>query len=120
MVSKILSLFSLFMCVRCFNPFDDGQYDISWGGPLTMNSGQVSPKDGDLSSNRESIVMITKDNEKYRCILPQEESKQERQCVLNTGVATNAMIMADDQMGHVVIFRKQNGMFGIWLNFRVT
>ncbi|XP_044165025.1 endoplasmic reticulum lectin 1-like isoform X2 [Acropora millepora] len=76
MVSKILSLFSLFMCVRCFNPFDDGQYDINWGGPLTMNSGQVSP-DGDLFSNRESIVMITKDNEKYRCILPQEESKQE-------------------------------------------
>ena len=34
-------------------------------------------KDGDLFSNRESIVMITKDNEKYRCILPQEESKQE-------------------------------------------
>ena len=43
-----------------------------------------------------------------------------RQCVLNIRVATNAMIMKDDQMGHMVIFRKQNWMFGIWLNFRVT
>ena len=37
-------------------------------------------KDEDLLNSRESIVMITKDNEKYRCILPQKESKQEVSC----------------------------------------
>ena len=41
--SKIFPLLSLFICARCFNPFDDGQYDINWGGPVTLSEGQVSP-----------------------------------------------------------------------------
>ena len=40
--------------------------------------------------------------------------------MLNIRVATNVMIMTDDQMGHMVIFRKEDRMFDIWLNFRVT
>ena len=40
---KIFHFVSLFICVRCFNPFDDGQYDIDWGGPVTLREGQVTP-----------------------------------------------------------------------------
>ena len=40
---KIFHFLSLFICVRCFNPFDDGQYDIDWGGPVTLREGQVTP-----------------------------------------------------------------------------
>ena len=31
----------------------------------------------DFLSSRESVVMITKDNEKYRCILPKDETLNE-------------------------------------------
>lgn len=31
----------------------------------------------DFLSSRESVVMITKDNEKYRCILPEDETLNE-------------------------------------------
>ena len=41
--AKIFHFVSLFICVRCFNPFDDGQYDIDWGGPVTLREGQVTP-----------------------------------------------------------------------------
>ena len=41
--SRIFPLLSLFICARCFNPFDDGQYDINWGGPVTLSEGQVTP-----------------------------------------------------------------------------
>ncbi|KAM7448219.1 Endoplasmic reticulum lectin 1 [Porites harrisoni] len=74
--SKIFPLLSLFICARCFNPFDEGQYDINWAGPITLREDQVAPNE-DLSSSRESIVMITKDNEKYKCILPQIETPKE-------------------------------------------
>lgn len=40
---KIFHFVSLFISVRCFNPFDDGQYDIDWGGPVTLREGQVTP-----------------------------------------------------------------------------
>ena len=36
----------------------------------------------DSSSSRESIVMITKDNEKYKCILPQHETAEEVRHIL--------------------------------------
>ncbi|XP_068744176.1 endoplasmic reticulum lectin 1-like [Montipora capricornis] len=75
--SKIFPLLSLFICARSFNPFDDGQYDISWRGPVKLNEGQVSPNEEDLSSSKESIVMITKDNEKYKCILPEYKPQRE-------------------------------------------
>ncbi|KAL9958141.1 hypothetical protein ACROYT_G035114 [Oculina patagonica] len=76
---KIFLVVSLFNCVRCFNPFDDGQYDIDWGGPVTLREGQVTPNGEDYLSSRESLVMITKDNEKYKCILPQDDlPKQNR------------------------------------------
>ncbi|CAH3196467.1 unnamed protein product [Porites evermanni] len=76
--SKIFPLLSLFICARCFNPFDEGQYDINWAGPTTLREDQVTPvSNEDLSSSRESIVMITKDNEKYKCILPQIETPKE-------------------------------------------
>lgn len=41
--SKIFHFISLFICVRCFNPFDDRQYDIDWGGPVSLREGQVTP-----------------------------------------------------------------------------
>lgn len=40
---KIFHFVSLFICAKCFNPFDDGQYDIDWGGPVTLREGQVTP-----------------------------------------------------------------------------
>ena len=44
--AKIFHFVSLFVWVRCFNPFDDGQYDIDWGGPVTLREGQVTPVSG--------------------------------------------------------------------------
>lgn len=41
--SKIFPLLSLFICARCFNPFDEGQYDINWAGPITLREDQVAP-----------------------------------------------------------------------------
>ena len=41
--SKIFPLLSLFICARCFNPFDEGQYDINWAGPITLREDQVTP-----------------------------------------------------------------------------
>lgn len=76
--AKIFHFVSLFICVRCFNPFDDGQYDIDWGGPVTLREGQVTPSGEDYLSSRESLVMITKDNEKYKCILPQDELPKQK------------------------------------------
>ncbi|KAJ7321731.1 Endoplasmic reticulum lectin 1 [Desmophyllum pertusum] len=75
---KIFHLLSLFICARCFNPFDDGQYDINWGGPVTLREGQVTPNGEDFLSSRESVVMITKDNERYKCILPQDDLPREK------------------------------------------
>ena len=40
--TSVISLVFLFICVRCFNPFDEGQYDINWGGPVSLREGQVT------------------------------------------------------------------------------
>ncbi|RMX53217.1 hypothetical protein pdam_00016521 [Pocillopora damicornis] len=67
----------------CFNPFDEGQYDINWGGPVSLREGQVTTNGEDFLSSRESVVMITKDNEKYRCILPKDETLNEKKYLYN-------------------------------------
>lgn len=41
--SKLFPLVSLFICARCFNPLEDGQYDINWGGPIVLGEDQVAP-----------------------------------------------------------------------------
>lgn len=81
--TSVISLVFLFICVRCFNPFDEGQYDINWGGPVSLREGQVTTNGEDFLSSRESVVMITKDNEKYRCILPKDETLNEKKYLYN-------------------------------------
>ena len=54
---KIFLLLSLFtICIRCFNPLDDGQYDINWGGPVTHGEGQVSPVSMEMCSTRFQLI----------------------------------------------------------------
>ncbi|XP_058962741.2 endoplasmic reticulum lectin 1 [Pocillopora verrucosa] len=81
--TSVISLVFLFICVRCFNPFDEGQYDINWGGPVSLREGQVTTNGEEFLSSRESVVMITKDNEKYRCILPKDETLNEKKHLYN-------------------------------------
>ena len=54
--SKIFPLLSLFICARCFNPFDEGQYDINWAGPITLREDQVAPVSVKMCSTRVSFL----------------------------------------------------------------
>ncbi|XP_066934361.1 endoplasmic reticulum lectin 1-like [Clytia hemisphaerica] len=67
----VVCFICLLVVIRCSSQrFDDNlRYDISWNGPLTE---QTEP-----GSHHERVMITTKDNEKYQCLIPQLKTEAE-------------------------------------------